>query len=78
VHGVGGYDPNQEAAADFTAERFTRLIRLGTGVIDLPVHVERTSTFFFAAQLAERFRAGRVFLVGDAGRTASRRAAAPA
>ena len=66
LYGVGGYDPDREGPADFTAERFTRLIRLGAGVADLPVRVERVGTFTFAAQLAERFRAGRVFLVGDA------------
>jgi len=66
LYGVSGYDPEREEPADFTAERFTRLIRLGAGVPGLPVRIERIGTFTFAAQLAERFRAGRVFLVGDA------------
>ena len=65
LYGVA-YEPQREGPADFTAERLTRLIRLGAGVADLPVRVERVGTFTFAAQLAERFRAGRVFLVGDA------------
>jgi 2-polyprenyl-6-methoxyphenol hydroxylase-like FAD-dependent oxidoreductase len=60
------YDPDREAPADFTAERFTRLIRLGAGVADLAPRIERIGTFTFAAQLAARFRVGRVFLVGDA------------
>ncbi len=60
------YDPDREGPADFTAERFTRLIRLGAGVADLAPRIERIGAFTFAAQLAERFRAGRVFLVGDA------------
>ncbi len=66
LYGVGGYDPDREGPAVFTAERFTRLIRLGAGVADLEPRVERVGTFTFAAQLAERFRAGRVLLVGDA------------
>ena len=66
LYGVENYDPEQEGPADLTAERFTRLIRLGAGVFDLPVRIERIGTFEFAAQLAERFRAGRVFLAGDA------------
>ena len=65
LYGVA-YDPRHEGPADFTAERFTRLIRLGSGVADLAPRVERVGAFTFAAQLAARFRAGRVFLVGDA------------
>jgi 2-polyprenyl-6-methoxyphenol hydroxylase-like FAD-dependent oxidoreductase len=65
LYGVA-YDPEHEGPADFTTERFARLIRLGAGVPDLSVRVERVGAFTFAAQLAERFRAGRVFLVGDA------------
>ena len=49
-------------SADEMAER----IRRGAGVPDLPVRVERIGSFASAAQLADRFRAGRVFLVGDA------------
>jgi 2-polyprenyl-6-methoxyphenol hydroxylase-like FAD-dependent oxidoreductase len=60
------YDPQHERPADFTAERFARLIRLGAGMPDLSPRVERVGAFTFAAQLAERFRQGRVFLVGDA------------
>ena len=41
-------------------------IRAAAGVDDLPVAVERVSRFSFAAQIAGRYRAGRVFLVGDA------------
>jgi 2-polyprenyl-6-methoxyphenol hydroxylase-like FAD-dependent oxidoreductase len=66
LYGYGGYDPDEEGPADFTPERFAALIRLHAGVPDLEVTVERVGTFNFAAQLAERFRAGRVFLAGDA------------
>jgi putative polyketide hydroxylase len=43
-----------------------KLIRLGAGVPDLPVRVERSRYFSAAAQLAERWRSGCVFLAGDA------------
>ena len=39
------------------AERFARRIRAGAGVDDLDVAIERTGSFSFAAQLADRFRA---------------------
>ena len=51
---------------DYTPERFVRRIRAGAGVRDLEVAIERTGSFSFAAQLADRFRAGDVFLTGDA------------
>jgi putative polyketide hydroxylase len=46
--------------------RAAELIRLGAGVPDLPVRVERSRRFSAAAQLAERWRCGPVFLAGDA------------
>ena len=52
--------------ADYTPERFVHRIRAGAGIDDLDVSIERTGAFSFAAQLAERFRAGDVFLAGDA------------
>jgi 2-polyprenyl-6-methoxyphenol hydroxylase-like FAD-dependent oxidoreductase len=50
----------------YTPERLVRRIRAGVGIGDLEVSIERTGAFSFAAQLADRFRAGNVFLVGDA------------
>jgi putative polyketide hydroxylase len=46
--------------------RAAELIRLAAGVPDLPVRVEQSRRFSSAAQLAERWRTGRVFLAGDA------------
>jgi 2-polyprenyl-6-methoxyphenol hydroxylase-like FAD-dependent oxidoreductase len=57
-------DPND--VEGYTAERFARRIRAGAGTRDLEVSIERTGAFSFAAQLADRFRAGNVFLAGDA------------
>jgi putative polyketide hydroxylase len=50
----------------YTPQRFVRRIRDGAGIADLEVSIERTGAFSFAAQLADRFRAGNVFLAGDA------------
>ena len=52
--------------AGWTPERFAGRIRTGAGIADLEVAIERTDAFTFAAQLADRFRAGNVFLAGDA------------
>jgi putative polyketide hydroxylase len=57
-------DPQDVAAS--TPERFVRRIRAGAGIRDLDVSIERTGAFSFAAQLADCFRAGNVFLAGDA------------
>lgn len=50
--------------ADETA--LVALVRRASGVPDLPVQIERTNSFRFAAQLARTYRADRCFLVGDA------------
>ena len=51
---------------EFTEEEYSRLIRLGAGVPDLEPRIERIGSFSFSAKLADRFRQGRTFLVGDA------------
>jgi putative polyketide hydroxylase len=48
------------------ASRVAERVRIGAGVPDLPVHVERSVYWSAAAQLAERWRIGDVFLAGDA------------
>jgi putative polyketide hydroxylase len=60
------YEPGTRELAEFTPERLVELIRLGSGVPDLRPRIERVGGFFFAAQLAQRFRDGAAFLVGDA------------
>jgi putative polyketide hydroxylase len=49
-----------------TEDVLARRIRSAAGVADLEPRVERFGAFSFAAQVAERFRAGNAFLVGDA------------
>jgi hypothetical protein len=47
-------------------EALRHRIRAAAGVPDLPVELVRVHSFGSGAQLAERFSAGRIFLVGDA------------
>jgi putative polyketide hydroxylase len=58
--------PDRERLADYTDERLAGLIRAAAGVADLPVEVVAKGAFSFAAQVADRYRAGRAFLAGDA------------
>ena len=55
-----------ESAADFTPSRCVELIRAAVGVRDLDVQVLARLPFAMAAELADAFRAGNGFLVGDA------------
>jgi putative polyketide hydroxylase len=48
------------------AERCVELVRLAAGLPDLAVRVRSVLPWAMAAQTAERFRAGSVFLAGDA------------
>jgi putative polyketide hydroxylase len=47
-------------------ERMARRIRLAIGAEGVEPRIERLGAFSFAAQVAERFREGNAFLVGDA------------
>ncbi len=60
------WDPGHERLTDYDEQRLTELIRLGAGVSDLQLRFEQIGSFTFAAQLADRFRSGNVFLAGDA------------
>ncbi|MEX1169588.1 MAG: FAD-dependent monooxygenase [Chloroflexota bacterium] len=53
-------------AAAFPPERCVALIREAAGVDDLEVEILATNAFAFSAQVANRARDRRVFLVGDA------------
>ncbi|HVQ16235.1 MAG TPA: FAD-dependent monooxygenase, partial [Vicinamibacterales bacterium] len=54
-----------ERAEDFTPDRCRDLIRRGAGRADLAVNVIDARSWDAAAAVADRFSAGRVFLVGD-------------
>ena len=59
-----GFRPERGAAPD--NEQTAKLVRAAAGVPDLPVRIEGSRRFSSAAQLATRFRCGRVLLAGDA------------
>ena len=58
--------PGQIRLVDATEEHLIQLIATAVGVPGLQPHLERSSSFTFAAQIAEQYRDGTVFLVGDA------------
>ncbi len=60
------WDPDTQTLLEFTPERMTEMIRVASGVANLPVQILSTNAFSFAAQVADSFRSDRVFLVGDA------------
>ncbi|MEP7312828.1 MAG: FAD-dependent monooxygenase [Pseudomonadota bacterium] len=54
------------AAADVSETRLIALLRAAVGDPDLPVHIDGCSRWRATACVAQRFQAGRVFIVGDA------------
>jgi putative polyketide hydroxylase len=63
------YDPEEETLADYPEARCLSLIRAAVGIPDLPVRLKTVLTYEACELVADRFRQGRVFLVGDAART---------
>ena len=59
------FDPSVESLADYPHERIVQLIRNAAGV-ELDPKILRVGEFAFAAQIAQCYREGRAFLVGDA------------
>ncbi|MGW2425646.1 FAD-dependent monooxygenase [Streptomyces sp. NPDC001709] len=64
--GAALYDPERESSADFTEERCVQVVRDASGVPDLEVEIVATVPWEGAQRVASAFRAGRVFLAGDA------------
>ncbi|TCO65770.1 aklavinone 12-hydroxylase RdmE [Actinocrispum wychmicini] len=63
------YHPEQgESMHDYPPERLAEFIRIGLDSPDLEPEIVWTGPWETAAKVAERWRAGRVFLVGDAGK----------
>ena len=56
----------QSQFADLGEGELVDLIARAVGVADVRARIERLSSFAFAAQIANRYREGRGFLVGDA------------
>jgi len=61
VFGVGA-----DLVQDLDEAEMTRLIRIAAGVPDLKPRIHRITTFTFAAEIADGFRARSGFLIGDA------------
>jgi putative polyketide hydroxylase len=57
--------PGQESMLEYNEEQLIRLIQVAAGAAVSP-SIERVVRFRFAAQIAERYRHGRAFLMGDA------------
>ena len=58
--------PGRERLDECSDQRLLELITTAAGIARLTPRIERVSTFRFAAQLAEQYRSGRCFLIGDA------------
>jgi putative polyketide hydroxylase len=63
----------ESPVADVTERAMGRRIETAVGVAGLEPRIERIGTFSFPAQVAERFRVGDAFLVGDAAHRATPR-----
>jgi putative polyketide hydroxylase len=57
---------SQDLVGSMDTPELTRLIRTAAGVPDLQLRIHQIRTFGFAAEIAERFRSGSAFLIGDA------------
>lgn len=60
------FDPDAESIDDYDVSRCEGLVREAMVSKDVPFEVANISTWFMTAQVADRYRDGRVFLVGDA------------
>jgi putative polyketide hydroxylase len=65
-HYAREWRPGQARLADCPQGQLAELIATAAGVPGLQPRIERVSVFSFAAQIAERYRDRRAFLVGDA------------
>jgi len=63
---VNGLAAEDESGAEFTPDQCVTVIRQAAGVPDLEVEILGILPWVAAAQVAERYQSGRVFLAGDA------------
>jgi putative polyketide hydroxylase len=61
-----GLNPEEQGMAPLSEEQVIARIRAGAGVTDLPVRIVDQNTFTFSGAIADRFRSGDAFLIGDA------------
>jgi 2-polyprenyl-6-methoxyphenol hydroxylase-like FAD-dependent oxidoreductase len=57
--------PITDVATGLTEERCLQLIRVALGTADVPITIESVMPWNAAAEVAERFRDGHIFLAGD-------------
>jgi 2,4-dichlorophenol 6-monooxygenase len=60
------WDPERESREGYDEARCERLVRRALEADDVGLSIRTISAWTMTAQVAERYRAGRVFLVGDA------------
>jgi 2-polyprenyl-6-methoxyphenol hydroxylase-like FAD-dependent oxidoreductase len=60
------FDSDRESAGAYGAERCAGIVRRAMGTDAIPFAIRTIRPWTMTAQVAERYRAGRVFLVGDA------------
>jgi 2-polyprenyl-6-methoxyphenol hydroxylase-like FAD-dependent oxidoreductase len=60
------WDPDRESAEDYTEERCAAIVRRAIGAPAPALAIRTLSTWHMSLQIAERYRDGRIFLVGDA------------
>jgi putative polyketide hydroxylase len=61
-----GFNREEQGMDSLTEEQVIARIRAGAGVPDLPVRIVNQNTFTFSGAIADRFRSGDAFLIGDA------------
>jgi putative polyketide hydroxylase len=66
IRGIPWRPGQGERLEDFDQERCAALIRSAAGVPDLPVEIAGIRSFTMTAAIADRYRAGRCVLAGDA------------
>jgi 2-polyprenyl-6-methoxyphenol hydroxylase-like FAD-dependent oxidoreductase len=60
------WDPGAESIEAYTPQRCATLFRAAAGIDDLDLVIEHVRPWRMSCQLADRYRRGRTFLVGDA------------
>jgi len=60
------FDPNSESVDDYTSDRCVRIVREAIGDDSADVEIVGVGAWHMTAQVAERMRDRRIFLIGDA------------
>jgi hypothetical protein len=60
------FDPGRESADDYPEEVCAQIVRRALGTREPAFAIRNIRTWHMTAQVAERYRAGRIFLIGDA------------